>query len=382
MARDNYTVPELIYAPAKRSGDTALLIMLAGSSGTGKTRSALELATGLAGEDGTIGFADTENGRALYYADKYKFEHLALREPFRPEAFEQAAIVSQRRGHKVWICDNFTWEHIGPGGVLDWQSTELDRMVAGALKRRGETRDEYTLRDAMKMSAWIAPKTAHTAMLQRLWQLNAHIILCVQAKHKIEMVKDARTGKTKPVDVGWQPVCGDDIPYAMSTALMLQPGAPGQPTIIKSQEDLDPLIPTDRPLTADVGRALAAWARGDKPAAPAQSKPTAPDQLRGEAKNLAVADDLVTRFKATKTRADHLAIVDDDRSRAQINWLRQNRPPLFDAVNEALADSWTRTEPPPADSGAAGETSDFPGDPNYQPPDSEQHDQAKSEALL
>ena len=125
MARE--PAADLIYEPAKRGG-VGLLIMFAGPSGSGKTLSALRLATGLA-QGGTIGFCDTEHGRAKYYADDFEFKHLELKEPFNPAKFETAAVSSQRAGHRVWICDSFSHEHVGPGGVLDMFETELRRLV-------------------------------------------------------------------------------------------------------------------------------------------------------------------------------------------------------------------------------------------------------------
>jgi hypothetical protein len=354
MARDNYQVPQLKYAPAKR-GVSNMLIMLAGTWGTGKTKSALELATGLA-EGGPICVADTENGRARAYSDDYSFEHVDLKEPYRPELFEEAATIAQKRGAKVWICDNFSWEHIGPGGQLAWHKAELDRMAG----------DNHEKRNKMLMTAWIEPKAAHTQMLQRFWQLNCHIILCVQAKKKIEMVRDSRSGKLKPSEPFFSPVCGDDIPYAMSTALMLWPGYPGVPSILKPNEYIDPLIPLDRPLTKETGKLLAAYARGEKPA-PSAAPAGATQPLRGEAKNVAVAEHLVARFKATRSRAEHAALTDDDKVRAQIEWLQRARPALFEKVNDALAESWTRGEP--------AETTDQPAGEADPPPAEAEHDE-------
>lgn len=62
-----------------------LLLGLVGPSGTGKTFSALRLATGIqrvtAGE---IFYVDTEARRALHYADKFKFRHVDFKPPFGP----------------------------------------------------------------------------------------------------------------------------------------------------------------------------------------------------------------------------------------------------------------------------------------------------------
>jgi RecA/RadA recombinase len=66
-----------------------LWIQLVGGSGSGKTFSALRMASGIAG-DQPFAFIDTENRRGLHYADQFKFDHADLRAPFRPEAYLEA----------------------------------------------------------------------------------------------------------------------------------------------------------------------------------------------------------------------------------------------------------------------------------------------------
>ncbi|MCR4341998.1 MAG: zeta toxin family protein, partial [Gemmatimonadaceae bacterium] len=57
-----------------------LLILLAGGTGSGKTESAMRLATGLSGGK-PFAVIDSENGRALHKADDYKFKHTTIDEP-------------------------------------------------------------------------------------------------------------------------------------------------------------------------------------------------------------------------------------------------------------------------------------------------------------
>lgn len=333
---------DLIYKPAKRS-KVGWLIMLAGPADSGKTFSALRLATGLA-QGGGIGFADTEHGRALYYADQFQFNHLEINEPFRPSKFEAAAIASQQQKHAVWICDNFSWEHMGPGGLLDWHEAELQRMAG----------DNYERREKVKWTAWIKPKGEHTRLLQRLWQMNSHIILCVQAKKKMDLdAKDEKTGKMKPKDLGLQPVCGEDIPYAMTASFMLDPERRGVPIPIKLMEQHEGLFPKDRPLDEETGAAIAAWARGETPAprtsaakpATRSQAPAAAPERKPAPDHAAIAAALVKRFDATMTMQEHMAIMDEAITRQQVEWLSKKRPDLYQDVDRALRESWARTSP-------------------------------------
>jgi hypothetical protein len=363
---------QFVYQPARRR-NVGTLIMLAGASGTGKTLSALRLAKGLAGPDGVIAFADTENGRALYYASAFTFNHLSLEEPFRPSKFEAAAIAAQRQKAAVWICDSFSHEHVGPGGLLDFHEDELTRMVQrqqAQAEKYNRPFDEFEARDRMKAAAWIKPKGEHKHMLQRFWQLNAgHIILCCQAERKLllqKITEGNRKGKTDWVDAGFQPVCGPDIPYAMTMSFMLEVKNPGVPIVIKPLlDDLKPLVPLDKPIDEALGERIAAWARGDAVSVSAPSKEGAKTEAPSpppaepspespppktkrevpEAEIVAGADKLYDAFLATRDRREHLAIVDNADNRKQLAWLKKNRPDLHMRVDAALRGSWARTEP-------------------------------------
>src|SRR5689334_3112922 len=68
--------------PAKRT-KVPLFIGLFGPSGCGKTMSALRIATGIAEvTGGDVYVVDTEAGRALHYADRFKFQHMPFEAPF------------------------------------------------------------------------------------------------------------------------------------------------------------------------------------------------------------------------------------------------------------------------------------------------------------
>jgi hypothetical protein len=346
---------DLIYSPAKR-GNVGVLIMLAGPSGSGKTKSALRLATGLAGGK-LIGFCDTEHGRALYYADEFSFLHGELKEPFTPKRFEAAAVASQRAGHSVWVCDSFSHEHVGPGGVLDMFNDELNRMTKGDLSKQ----------EALKYAAWIKPKMEHKHLLQRLWQLNAHIVLCCHAEKKLDLIKDRRGKMVPNPDATPTPVCAPDIPFAMTCSFLLDAKNPGVPTWLKRLDKLDHMIDLTAPLDEATGERIAAWARGDtvapiatRPArqrtsrgdvpteeAPDGSPDYAPDYASGppdeevtpppdgaassgpDPKMIAWVDSMVERFLGTPDLQAHLAIVDDAEMRTRIEWLRNNQRDLY-----------------------------------------------------
>lgn len=244
------------FKEAKRA-NVPLLTGIAGPSGSGKTLSALLLAKGMSG-DKPFALIDTESGRALHYADDFDFLHADLAPPYSPERYWEAIKAAAAIDPPVIVVDSFSHEHAGEGGVLDMHEAELARMAG----------DDWKKREAVKFAAWVKPKREHKLLIQRLLQLRVHLIVCLRAEEKVDIVKDEK-GKAQVVPkrtlaghVGWIPVCGKELPYELGLSLVVTPDAPGVAKPIKLPEHLKPLVPLDRPLDERVGRSLAEWAAG------------------------------------------------------------------------------------------------------------------------
>ena len=97
-------------------------VAVGGSSGSGKTYSALRLATGIAkaggytpvdlgdGEKAMIGFIDTEAGRCRYYANEFNFADPKVRDKFTPERYIEAIDLFEDMGFKVLVIDSLSHE--------------------------------------------------------------------------------------------------------------------------------------------------------------------------------------------------------------------------------------------------------------------------------
>lgn len=241
------------FRPAARE-NVSLLIGLAGSSGSGKTFTAMRLASGITGGK-TFAVIDTEAGRAKHYADRFKFDHGDLKPPFSPAAYADAIKAADDAHYPVIVVDSFSHEHAGEGGILDMQEAEYQRMGA---------------RDAVKMASWIKPKGEHRRMVSRLLQVRAHLILCFRAEEKIEMVRvdgkmEVRKKQTSTGLDGWVPICEKNLPYELTASFLLMAAHPGVPLPIKLQEQHKALFPLDKPITEESGRKLAEWAAGGTP---------------------------------------------------------------------------------------------------------------------
>ena len=76
--------------PAVRE-QVPVMVGLMGASGSGKTYSAIRLATGIQRvTGGDICVIDTESRRALHYADDFKFLHMQFDAPFGPLRYLEA----------------------------------------------------------------------------------------------------------------------------------------------------------------------------------------------------------------------------------------------------------------------------------------------------
>jgi hypothetical protein len=69
----------------------------------------------------------------------------------------------------------------------------------------------------------------------------------------------------RPLNERWHPICEKRFPYEITTSLLLLPGNPGVPVPLKLQEQHKGAFPAGQPITAEAGRFLAAWAKGDSP---------------------------------------------------------------------------------------------------------------------
>lgn len=301
------------FRPATRE-NVGLLIGLAGGTGSGKTYTAMRVASGMveymfaAGLTKMNRFAvvDTEARRALHYADRFKFDHCELQPPFRPQAYEDAIVAADNAGYPVIVVDSTSHVWAGTGGVLDWQEEELDAMVARA-KKRNDGRDEWQIRESGKMAAWIKPKTGHKHMVARLLQVRAHVILCFRAEEKVEMRKDSK-GKLEIVPKetlsgfkGWIPVCDKNLPFELTASFLLTAEAPGVPKPIKLQEQHRHLFPPGEPVTETSGAALAEWAAGAKPKAAAAAGATHTPAANPAPSAAPTPKEIIERIKAAKT---------------------------------------------------------------------------------
>lgn len=264
------------FKPATRE-NVSLLIGICGSSGSGKTFSALSLATGLAGPTGRVAGIDTEAGRMRHYADRFKFDHGDLRPPFSPERYVEAIQAADAAGYDVIVIDSLSHEWESDGGLQDMHDEILDQQVERARKNHNGNWafDEDKTRERLSVGAWKEPKMRHKKFVSKLLQCRAHLVMCMRAdeKMRIEKVKDERgrektvivQAKDLPPEERWSPICERRFPYELTLSVVLTPQNPGFPVPIKLQQQHRNAIRADQQIGEQSGRMLADWARGGSP---------------------------------------------------------------------------------------------------------------------
>lgn len=238
-----------------------LLVGLVGPSGGGKTFSALRLATGIQkATGGEIHFIDTEARRALHYADRFKFRHLAFGAPFSPLDYLAAIEHCVKKGAKTIVVDSMSHEHEGPGGVLEWHEAEHKKKGGG---------------ENTKFAAWAIPKAARRRLINSILQMEANFIFCFRAKEKIKLATKAEraAGEDAIKPLGFMPIAGEEFVFEMTVNALLLPGAGGVPTwrptglgeghMVKLPEQFRKLfLAKDQPLSEELGEQMAIWAAG------------------------------------------------------------------------------------------------------------------------
>lgn len=183
--------------------------ILCGASGSGKSQSALELATGIYNamkKDGNAGsgiaFIGTEGDRDKLYAQAkskhgdYTFEYdlLQLEEPYTTDKFIAAIDEALELDYKVIITDSLSAE-------WKWLNDTHDKMPGNSFTN------------------WSKLKPTHRKLIDKILTANAHIICC--ARGKDEWLLEEKNGKQVPKKVGLGSQTDKDITYEMMLSLQI-----------------------------------------------------------------------------------------------------------------------------------------------------------------
>lgn len=228
-----------------------LVIAFAGLSGSGKTRTAIEFAYGLAGYDASaVGFLDLENKRGSLYADcldnhpknpkKERFWIADLQPPFSPARLSSAIKEYQEHGVKVLVIDSASHEWEGEGGAT--QIAE-DNATANGKKKN-----------------WAKAKGEHKRFINTMLQCDMHVIVCLRAREKTE--EKLVNGKVVVNQLGVQPIQEKNFMFEMSASVMMWNEGQMQ-TAYKVPGELKPFLGRGEGyITSEDGYSVMQWVEG------------------------------------------------------------------------------------------------------------------------
>lgn len=178
------------FKKAKKT-QTKLRLALCGASGSGKTYSALSIASNLVDK---IAVIDTENGSASKYADIFSFDVLELRDhhPDKYVAAIKAAIVA---GYELIIIDSMSHAWAGKNGAL-----ELNTAFTNASK------------SGNSFTAWGKTTPIWQSLIDTIVGSTVHVIVTMRSKTEYIITENER-GKQTPKKVGMAPVIRDGSEY-------------------------------------------------------------------------------------------------------------------------------------------------------------------------
>lgn len=177
-----------LFSPAVLE-DTSLCMAIMGGPGTGKTYTALTLASHL-GE--RICLIDGEHGRSALYATEFSFD-MATLPSFHPKTYAQYIAAAEAEGYDVIILDGISPEWDGMGGCL--------QLVDDSIRRGSD-----------KSRAWAQVTPIHDRFLKALMRCRVHLIVTIRAKERYVVEKDT-DGRNRVAKVGVGPVQQDRVLY-------------------------------------------------------------------------------------------------------------------------------------------------------------------------
>lgn len=179
-----------------------LRLALFGAAGSGKTLSALLLASGLK-SNCKIAVVDTENGSAEIYADRANFDVINFSPPYTPDKFIDAIHTAEKEGYDVLIIDTISAMWSGEGGLLD-------------IKQRIEKRGSGN-----SFTAWAQCTPLFNRFVDAILQSSIHIVCTMRSKAEYTIMKDPNGGIKGIAKVGTTPIQRGEIDYNFTTVFHL-----------------------------------------------------------------------------------------------------------------------------------------------------------------
>ena len=211
------------------------------ASGSGKTYSALRLATGMLEklkeigleQNGRIILINTEQKRGYYYANEFDYDIVDLDAPYSPEKYVDLIREVVKLNYPILIIDSTSHEWEGKGGAL-----ELHQQAGGTYQ------------------AWSKVTPRHDKFILEIADSPIHIIATMRGKDQYSMETEGGRTTVKKLGVGAKQREG--VEYEFTVTFLLD-----QLTNLATQKKDNTHIfdsEGDVILTEDSGRQIISWA--------------------------------------------------------------------------------------------------------------------------
>lgn len=255
--------------------EAKLRLAIAGTSGSGKTYTALSISKYLTNK--RIALVDTEHGSASKYADLFDFDVMEMEPPFHPERFIKAIQEAHAAGYGVIILDSLSHAWNGTGGLLE---------IVDDIAARSNSKNTF--------AAWKQGTPIYNRLIDAIVMSDIHIIATMRSKQDYVMEADER-GKMSPKKVGLAPVQREGFEYEFDIVLTMDADNNGIVTKTRCPALQNGLF---RKPGKEIAETINGWLTGapvekkpapQMPAVQKQSAPT-PAEQREQSVNGAVVD--------------------------------------------------------------------------------------------
>lgn len=164
-----------------------LRLGIAGTSGSGKTWSALEIATGMGGK---IAMIDTESGRGELYGQEFDYDVLRLDSPYSPERYIEAIRAAEAGGYETLIIDSLSHAWAMEGGILSIAEKSGGSFTTG----------------------WRQATPKHNQLVEAIITSGLHVIITLRTKTEYVIETNSK-GKPEPKKVGMAPIQREGLEY-------------------------------------------------------------------------------------------------------------------------------------------------------------------------
>lgn len=193
-----------------------LKMQLHGTSGSGKTYTAIRIAYGLRpvgmpAEEWNVLVIDSEHRSASKYQgiteDGVKWDIFTeqVSKPYASQKLVDVIQLGVEDGANVIVVDSLTHYWQGQGGILD--TIEQLKKKAGAFGEDGG--------GSRGISAWKTGDSLYRMIVDAFQSCPVHIIGCIRAKEVVKPVTDEKTGKTVVKKFGLEPIFRDEFRYEL-----------------------------------------------------------------------------------------------------------------------------------------------------------------------